>query len=133
MDEMRQGIGLQAYGQTDPLVAYKREAHDMWDQLLGEHPQPDRARHLPRRAGVGAAGKRPFPTAVPSAAENDADDGEGRSASPRPIGIPLNLRENRQDQAGLPGVKSNGRKVGRNDPCPCGSGKKYKRCHGVDA
>ena len=35
MDEMRQGIGLQAYGQQDPLVAYKREAHDMWEQLLG--------------------------------------------------------------------------------------------------
>ena len=34
MDEMRQGIGLRAYGQTDPLVAYKREAHDMWSQLL---------------------------------------------------------------------------------------------------
>ena len=43
------------------------------------------------------------------------------------------LRENRPDQAALPGAKSNGKKVGRNDPCPCGSGKKYKRCHGIAA
>ncbi len=133
VDEMRQGIGLQAYGQQDPLVAYKHEAHDMWGQLLANirHTIVHGIYHV----GLASAPpvQRPFPTAVPNAAENDADDGEGRSASPRPIGMPLNLRENRQDQAGLPGVKSNGRKVGRNDPCPCGSGKKYKRCHGVAA
>jgi preprotein translocase subunit SecA len=133
VDEMRQGIGLQAYGQQDPLVAYKHEAHDMWGQLLANirHTIVHGIYHV----GLASAPpvQRPFPTAVPNAAENDADDGEGRSASPRPIGMPLNLRENRQDQAGLPGVKSNGRKVGRNDPCPCGSGKKYKRCHGLAA
>ena len=50
MDEMRQGIGLQAYGQQDPLVAYKREAHDMWDAAPGEHPQPRRPLDLPRRS-----------------------------------------------------------------------------------
>ena len=43
------------------------------------------------------------------------------------------LRENRPDQVGLPAAKANGRKVGRNDPCPCGSGKKYKRCHRIAA
>jgi preprotein translocase subunit SecA len=46
-----------------------------------------------------------------------------------------NLRENRQEEAALPAARSaaTGRKVGRNDPCPCGSGRKYKRCHGVAA
>jgi preprotein translocase subunit SecA len=44
-----------------------------------------------------------------------------------------NLRENRADRAALPGPRQNGKKIGRNDPCFCGSGKKYKRCHGVAA
>jgi preprotein translocase subunit SecA len=110
MDEMRQGIGLQAYGQQDPLVAYKREAHDMWGQLL------ETIRHNIARSiyHVGLATAAP---AVPRAPEQQ------------------NLRENRQEEAALPAARSaaTGRKVGRNDPCPCGSGKKYKRCHGIAA
>jgi preprotein translocase subunit SecA len=121
MDEMRQGIGLKAYGQQDPLVAYKREAHDMWGQLLGNirstishaiyhvalaQPTPQPATQSPARVPVGAG------------------VGAGR---------PMNLRENRQDTAAVPGVKVNGKKVGRNDPCYCGSGKKFKRCHGIAA
>jgi preprotein translocase subunit SecA len=110
MDEMRQGIGLQAYGQQDPLVAYKREAHDMWGQLL------ETIRHNIARSiyHVGLATSAP---AVPRAPDQQ------------------NLRENRQEEAALPAARSaaTGRKVGRNDPCPCGSGRKYKRCHGVAA
>jgi preprotein translocase subunit SecA len=116
MDEMRQGIGLQAYGHQDPLVAYKREAHDMWGQLLGNirqtiaraifhvsvaPPQPQGAR-APVPAAAGAAAGRP-------------------------------LRENRPEQAATPAPKANGKKIGRNDPCFCGSGKKYKKCHGLAA
>jgi preprotein translocase subunit SecA len=130
MDEMRQGIGLQAYGQQDPLVAYKREAHDMWTQLL------ENIRHTIVHGiyHVGLANQPPAPRPVQTVTNvgEGAEDGAA-APSPRPRGVPLNLRENRPDQAAVPGVKANGRKVGRNDPCPCGSGKKYKRCHGVAA
>jgi preprotein translocase subunit SecA len=122
MDEMRQGIGLHAYGQQDPLVAYKREAHDMWDQLLGNIRQTITRAIL----HVGLAGA-PRPAAAPAVRA----DGDGAGV---PAGRAVqNLRENRTDQAAVPAAKVAGRKVGRNDPCPCGSGRKYKKCHGVAA
>jgi preprotein translocase subunit SecA len=130
MDEMRQGIGLQAYGQQDPLVAYKREAHDMWSQLLATI----RTTVVHGIYHVGLA-NQPVQAPRPITRTNVdvAEDGAGPVAAAIPSNVPLNLRENRPDQAGVPGARSNGRKVGRNDPCPCGSGKKYKRCHGVAA
>jgi preprotein translocase subunit SecA len=127
MDEMRQGIGLQAYGQQDPLVAYKREAHDMWEQLLANirHTIVHGIYH------VGLANQPVAPRAA--VAVTAGAESAGDTPAPRPQGVPMNLRENRPDQAAVPAGRSNGRKVGRNDPCPCGSGKKYKRCHGMAA
>ena len=116
MDEMRQGIGLQAYGQQDPLVAYKREAHDMWNQLLAN------IRHQIARAIYHVALATPEP--VQARAPVAAAAGGAR---------PQTLKENRPDQAAVPGTKVNGKKIGRNDPCWCGSGKKFKRCHGIAA
>ncbi len=63
---------------------------------------------------------------------------DGASDNEAPAPLPANnnrrrLRENRQEEAALPAAKAAGRKVGRNDPCPCGSGRKYKKCHGVAA
>jgi preprotein translocase subunit SecA len=120
MDEMRQGIGLQAYAQIDPLVAYKREAFDMFNQLLANI-----------RNGVTRAiyHVQLAPAAPP----------------PRPAPPPARMRVNVTDDDATAGAaaaladiaaRANGgatatRKVGRNDPCPCGSGKKYKRCHGT--
>ena len=109
MDNMRQGIGLHAYGQRDPLVMFKREGYEMFENLLARI-QRDIARtiyrvdvrpegRVPARAGV--AGSKASAVAVASG--------------------------NRQPQP----VAAGGHKVGRNDPCPCGSGKKYKRCHGA--
>ena len=83
MDEMRQGIGLQAYGQQDPLVAYKREAHDMWGQLL-ENIRHNIARSIYH---VGLSTAQP---AVPRAPDQQ------------------NLRENRTEEAALPAAKANG-------------------------
>ena len=113
--ELRQGIGLRAYGQANPLVAYKHEAHDMWEQLLGNiraavtrqifHVRPvamPRAEPvIPRNALASGPGD-------PDGAEDDGGGG----------GVATATRRTRV------------RKVGRNAPCPCGSGKKYKRCHG---
>ena len=128
MDEMRQGIGLRAYGQSDPLVAYKKEAHDMWGQLLANiqrqvthsvyHVQLTQQRPAPVRAPVvrenreaGAASGNGAP--APAAAVATA--GGLRPATPQPV------------------LAGRARKVGRNEPCPCGSGKKYKKCHGLAA
>ncbi len=111
MDEMRQGVGLHAYGQRDPLVMYKHEAHDMWGQLLGN------IRHGITRAVYHA---NLSPQALP--------------ASPN-VRAAANARTNATAVAeSAPAAQANGvRKVGRNDPCPCGSGKKYKKCHGIAA
>jgi preprotein translocase subunit SecA len=110
MDEMRQGIGLHAYGQRDPLVMYKREAHDMWGQLLAN------IRHGITRSiyHVNLA-----PQAVP--------------ASPN-VRVAASARTNVGESNGGQAPQASAvRKVGRNDPCPCGSGKKYKKCHGMAA
>ena len=113
MDEMRQGIGLRAYGQTDPLVAYKREALDMWDQLL-ENLRSVVSRQIfhARLTAVTRQQHTPSPANVRESGPGDAD-GSGTGGT--------GTTETRQ-----PTVK----KVGRNEACPCGSGKKYKRCHG---
>jgi preprotein translocase subunit SecA len=128
MDEMRQGIGLQAYGQTDPLVAYKREAHDMYDQLLANirrqvthsiyHVEVTQRPAQPARAPVTVEGRGAEASpdgngaAQPAAAAVAAGAAVGGSRAP---------------------VTAKSQKVGRNEPCPCGSGKKYKKCHGMAA
>jgi preprotein translocase subunit SecA len=122
MDEMRQGIGLQAYGNQDPLVSYKREAHDMWQQLLGNIRQTI-ARAI-YHVNLSQTPQQQAPASAPAPARVPVGVGTG---------APQNLRENRSDEAAVPAARQNGRKIGRNDPCYCGSGKKYKRCHGVAA
>ncbi len=93
MDEMRQGIGLQAYGQQDPLVAYKREAHDMWDQLLGEHP-PHRSSRAIYHVGLSTAPPaRPAPVAenasdAPRMAQRPRTAAPAQPASPEPAREP---------------------------------------------
>ena len=126
MDEMRQGISLTAYGQQDPLVVYKHEAHDMWDQLLANirrqithsiyHVQlatapPPPPEPVGVREGRGASpdGASSGNGAAPAQAEAAPVRKAGLAAARRPVGA---------------------QKVGRNDPCPCGSGKKYKKCCG---
>jgi preprotein translocase subunit SecA len=120
MEEMRQGIGLVAYGQTDPLVAYKAEAHDMWTQLLERIRQliarqimHARLQPAVARAMLGQETARPTVERGPG---EPGADGEGAGAA-----------------GGVATATRVVRKVGRNDPCPCGSGKKYKRCHGATA
>ena len=149
-DDMRQGIGLQAYGQTDPLVAYKREAHDMYQQLLANiRNQVTRAIYHVELAGTPQPPPAPVMTVAsqPGVAETSTN---GNGAAPAPISLTQNERAQRA-LAAATGVKappknlqtnqprdSGGRtvvatqKVGRNEPCPCGSGKKYKKCHGVE-
>ena len=116
MDEMRQGIGLRAYGQTDPLVAYKREAHDMWDQYL-ENLRSVVVRQIFHARLTAVSRQRTQPPANVRESGPGGDDDAGTGAGTG--GGSATATRQRT-------VK----KVGRNETCPCGSGKKYKRCHG---
>jgi preprotein translocase subunit SecA len=160
MDHLKEGIGLRGYAQQDPLVAYKRESFDLFEammlkfqedtvrflfrmQILGPDGQPVNAAPAPARRAVPPA--PPVASAARPASASDA---------PREIAIPTRQasttidaleREFRQKKqreleaasmAGggngtQPSQRRTGEKVGRNDLCPCGSGKKYKKCHGV--
>jgi preprotein translocase subunit SecA len=130
MDEMRQGIGLQAYGQTDPLVAYKREAHDMYDQLLANirrqvthsiyHVEVTQRPAQPARAPVTVEGR----------GAEAAPDGNGAA---QPATAAVAAAAGAAAGGARAPVTAKSQKIGRNEPCPCGSGKKYKKCHGMAA
>jgi preprotein translocase subunit SecA len=101
MDELREGVGLQAYGQRDPLVVYKTEGYKMFGRLL-ENIRHDVV-HTMYRVQPAVADQ---PVRTRLSEQTQTNLGEGSDSTKR--------------------VK----KVGVNDPCPCGSGKKYKHCHG---
>jgi len=128
MDDMREGIGLHAYGQVDPLVAYKREAYDMFEQLMAN------IRNGVAR-GIYHVQLAPQTVAVPIAAppaalrENREAIEANAGAMPLPDGSPPRAAAAAAAASG--GGVAVMHKVGRNDPCPCGSGKKFKRCHGA--
>jgi len=138
MDELKEGIGLRAYGQKDPLVEYKQEGYRMFQELLilirdgvlelafklypmiqdqrtGQMvpAQPGGRRMMPNQPPRRSQGVATKAAAGSSFTGNGAAEGE----IPPPRAVPQTVRV--------------GPKVGRNDPCPCGSGKKYKNCHGA--
>jgi preprotein translocase subunit SecA len=120
MDKLRTGIGLQGYGQRDPLVEYKREAFALFNNLIGSI----RKQIVYSIFKVGIARKMSAPQAQQQRQFNEQK--KGFSPFAKETG-------DRNIVAGaLPSKPKNesGKKVGRNDPCPCGSGKKYKQCHG---
>jgi preprotein translocase subunit SecA len=130
MDAMRQGIGLRAYGQTDPLVAYKREAHDMWQQLL-ETIRRRVTTQIYHSVLTQRSTQQPVPTQTTAGrgAEAASEGGNGAAPAPSAAGVagPLPAGQSGSRAA----VATKAKKVGRNEPCPCGSGKKYKKCHGM--
>jgi preprotein translocase subunit SecA len=145
MDHLKEGIGLRGYAQHDPLVEYKRESFDMFESMM-QRFQEDTIRYLfhmrieqvPAVSAAIAAGDEENGAAMPPLpprrrAATSVDDLEAQ----------FERRKKRElEQAKMAGatngnkpqqVVRGGSKVGRNDPCPCGSGKKYKKCHGVTA
>ncbi len=102
MDQMRQGINLVAFGQRDPLVEYKLVGFDMFDDMI-ESIQEDTVRILYRIAPRNKIERER---------------------------VAKNISTNRGEEVAKKTVKHTGRKLGRNEPCHCGSGKKYKQCHG---
>jgi preprotein translocase subunit SecA len=122
MDELREGISLRSYGQLDPLVEYKREAYDMFEGLLARVDEETVSKIF--RVHVG----REAPTPRPAEVQELHPELEALAARARqPREAYANTPEAPQAQT----VVRKGPKVGRNDPCPGGSGKKYKKCCGA--
>ena len=158
LDHLKEGIGLRGYGQRDPLVEYKKESFSMFQALMDRIdeevlrwiflyqpvagpeteagamepdepvPQPDRPRRPAplhaatpvREPELALAGARAMPRNLSFNDPSEAPSAFARAERPEAKGGGGEVQT----------VKREGKKVGRNDPCPCGSGKKYKKCHG---
>ncbi|MGB9196899.1 MAG: SEC-C metal-binding domain-containing protein, partial [Terriglobales bacterium] len=155
MDHLKEGIGLRGYGQHDPLVEYKRESFDMFEDMMRRF-QEETVRYLylmqilerPAEPNL-LARSQPDPAAVglESSAPAVITGGQGGNGRPRHVTTSVDeieeafqrKKKRELEQARMAGagdrqvqqVVRSGDKVGRNDPCPCGSGKKYKKCHGA--
>jgi preprotein translocase subunit SecA len=122
IDDLREGIGLRAYGQRDPLIEYKVEAARMFDELQANVRADvvNAIYHLQMRQQQPPP---PPPTKAAFAGQRNAAAPNGRNgAARRAVRSPGTAAATARVPAG---------KVGRNEPCPCGSGKKFKRCHGA--
>ena len=118
MDHLRDGIGLRGYGQKDPLIEYKKEGYDLFAGMM----QRIKSDALERLFRVQAVRQE-----APPEQQQAAPPPPPVIARPQPT-----LTLNRGEAAEAPKtVERADDKVGRNDPCPCGSGKKYKKCHGT--
>jgi preprotein translocase subunit SecA len=114
LDHLKEGIGLRGYGQKDPLVEFKKEAFTLFEDMMGR---------------IDTETVRYLFLVQPARPEDEAREIERRQRK---------QQQEMQLQAGAaqaepPKPVRTGAKVGRNDPCPCGSGKKYKKCHGAAA
>ncbi|MBP7276481.1 MAG: SEC-C domain-containing protein, partial [Kiritimatiellae bacterium] len=135
MDALRQGVSLRAYGQRDPLVEYKREAFDMFASLM-DRIKSDVANRMFRSSTSVEALERMMRTLprmmVHQEASVLAGAGGGRAAG-EPPAAPSGNDAALQAALRAPSSRPAGyENVGRNDPCPCGSGKKFKKCHGAN-
>jgi preprotein translocase subunit SecA len=159
MDHLKEGINLRGYGQHDPLVEYKRESYDMFEEMM-QRFQEETVRYLYL---MQIMERPPEAMARPRGAASNLSDNASEAGAPAVItgGRGGNGRPPRQvatsvdeieeafqrkkkkelEQARMAGagdmqvqqIVRSGAKVGRNDPCPCGSGKKYKKCCGANS
>jgi preprotein translocase subunit SecA len=147
MDHLKEGIGLRGYGQHDPLVEYKRESFDMFEAMM-QRFQEDTVRYLYLMQIIERPADGPPPSGLPQGqGQPPAGLNGGNGARPRNVTTSVDdieeqfqRRKKRElEQARMAGggeVETvqqvvRGEKIGRNDPCHCGSGKKYKKCHGA--
>lgn len=124
MDKLRTGIGLQGYGQRDPLVEYKREAFGLFNNLI------DSIRKKIVYSVFKITIKRNTVGSGPRPGESQKVFEEQKQGY-QPFQKQVAKRDAQQPIVSNRPKDAEGNKVGRNDPCPCGSGKKYKRCHGA--
>ncbi len=144
---LREGINLRAMGNQDPLVAWQRDGYAMFEKLMDgiaddylryvfhvqvlteQAAEPDLAQASYLAADDPVQGDSAIAAAFAAApVAIDADD--GMAADRRPGALAMRLADDGETQ--LPIVKSAREKIGRNEPCWCGSGKKFKLCHGAN-
>ena len=148
MDELKQGIGNRAYGQKDPLVEYKKESFELFQAMM-DRIEDETVRYLYfLQVSQGAQPAGPYPEV-----DEEEEEQNGIQARPEPNeqqrqaakstmeDFTRNIQRKKDkelaelslggDGSDGPKTVQTGAKVGRNDPCPCGSGKKYKKCHGA--
>jgi preprotein translocase subunit SecA len=153
MDYLREGINLRAMGQLDPLVAWQREGFQMFGQMM-DAIDDDYLRYVMHVQVVAGTGAEPDLTQARYEAAEDPSQGPSlldafRATAPEPAmaaagaGVPLGMESGGQFANGAPAtpqelqetlqpvVKAPTEKLGRNEPCWCGSGKKFKLCHGA--
>jgi len=123
MDHLRQGIGLRSYAQKNPKQEYKREAFDMFGEMI-EQVKHDTISILCR---IRVQSEEDL--AAMEARRKQAEQMKFQHAQASALGGSPSQEQSPQAQAQAPFVRD-GRKVGRNEACPCGSGKKFKQCHG---
>ena len=150
MDGLRQGVGLRAYGQRDPLVEYKNEAYQMFQVLMSDIKTEIISGAFKSASSVEAYGaflrslpvrmvhETPPPATAPGAGTPPEAAGARQPSRPLPREAPsVRGGQATHGASGSGGIGlsfgsgAGDRRVGRNDPCPCGSGKKYKKCCGA--
>ncbi len=124
MDELKNGIGLRAYGQKDPVVQYRIEGGEMFDEMIAQIKLEVAKIMLHVRKQEKTAERKSAVSITSASMDRSAIDGMNIEGETVP-----NKSSNEKAQP----IKNDGPKVGRNDPCPCGSGKKYKNCCGKNA
>ncbi|MBI5038073.1 MAG: preprotein translocase subunit SecA [Candidatus Kerfeldbacteria bacterium] len=133
MASLRQGIGLRGYGQQDPLIEYKKEAYNLFNELMN-NIQKNIAYTIYKVGTPSAVGSNPMLSARQQLSAPAKTSDDMSAPSYQNTSLPPSSRSdaptNTQTTAGGNLKTVEGKKVGRNDPCPCGSGKKFKQCHG---
>jgi preprotein translocase subunit SecA len=142
LDHLKEGIGLRGYGQRDPLVEYKKESFGLFQDMkvrideeivrylwllrpmVSDEPPPARRPAQRPRSPLVLSGGAEEPAPAFAGATSFGAAATASPASRRPARVG-------GDDAAVKTVRRDEPKVGRNDPCPCGSGKKYKKCHGA--
>jgi preprotein translocase subunit SecA len=159
LDHLKEGIGLRGYGQRDPLVEYKKESFTMYQALMDRIDEEIlrwiflyQAVQMPQEEGeadaaapaapIGRGSRAPAPAAQSRVREPELALAGARSSSRHlsfndPTDAPSAFARAEPEEAKGGGdavqtVRREGKKIGRNDPCPCGSGRKYKKCHGAN-
>jgi len=130
MEALREGIGLRGYGQKDPKQEYKKEGYVIFGEMMGIIGRNvcEKLYHMQlRRESEAVAPAVPQPEPRKKAPRRTIESGGGTAPQ-----VTAGSGGGPPQEEGRP-VRRNEPKVGRNDPCPCGSGKKYKKCHGAVA
>jgi preprotein translocase subunit SecA len=145
MDHLKEGIGLRGYGQKDPLIEYKKESFELFQDMM-DRIEDETIRYL-YFLQVTQGDRPPLP--YPDMEEEEDEEPEpepvavSKAAQTEVLDFTRNIQRKKEKEladlqfAGSGGVATENKtvvsksKAGRNDPCPCGSGKKYKKCHGA--